>query len=90
MYNENLKNKHYSLVVTFSLFILVMASLVMVTLIQSNTENDFHNKLEEINYNSIDSINPLVINRAKQDTDKTANNIEIVEEIKRVYNIQVL
>lgn len=86
MNRENIKNKHYSLSVTFSFFILIMASLVMIVLTHDNNES----KLEQIDYANIESINPLVIDRSNQDIDKTSNNIELAEEIERVYNIEVL
>lgn len=87
MVKHEIKNKHYSLSVIFSLFIVIMASFVFMNL--TNTESK-QNKQEEVGYESIQSINPLVIDKSNNDIDKSASNIKLIEEIERVYNIDIL
>jgi len=88
MYNKNVGSKHYSLGITFALFIIIMSSLVIVALI--NTDNSSSSKLEEIDYGTIETINPLVLETSNQVVDKTNANIELVSEINRVYNLDVV
>lgn len=90
MYKKNIKNKHYSLVVTFSLFILVMSTLVTIVLLNKNSEDNLKDKLKEIGYSKIETINPLLLESADKEIDKTNVNIELVSEIGRVYNINVI
>ena len=90
MYRENMKNNYYFLAITFSFFILVMASVVIFTLVHDSNDESLDNMLEEVGYESLESINPLVIDKSKHVVDKTASNIELADEIKRVYNIEVL
>lgn len=88
MYNKNVGSKHYSLGITFALFIIIMSSLVIVALL--NTDDTASNKLEEIDDGTIETINPLVLETSNQVVDKTNANVELVSEINRVYNLDVI
>lgn len=92
MNENNMNRKHYSLGVTFSLFILIMASLAMIVTfkINDNDENKIKDKIEEIGYGKIETINPLVLESSEKVVDKKAANLNIINEIKRVYNLKVI
>jgi len=51
MHRKSIEKKHYSLGITFALFILIMSSIVITTLfIRGNQSNDIKEKLQEIGY----------------------------------------
>lgn len=92
MNKNNMDKKHYSLGVTFSLFILTMASLAMIVAfnINGNEENKARTKIEEIGYGKIETINPLVLESSEKVVDKKTANLDLINEIKRVYNLKVI
>jgi len=88
MGRRNVQTKHYSLGVIFALFILIMSSIVILTLL--NDSNEETTIFEEVNYGTLETINPLVIENSKHIVDKTDANVNLVSEIKRVYNLDVI
>lgn len=93
MNKENIEKKHYSLGITFALFILTMASLAMVAAFNINGRSDndkARKKIAEVGYGTIETINPLVLESSEKVVDKKAANVELVNEIKRVYNLEVI
>jgi len=90
MNKQDINNKHYSLAVVLSLFIVIMASTLMASIINEESNLDKQKKLEEIGYESIESINPLVLDKSNHEIDKTSSNIKLTEEIKRVYSIDII
>ncbi len=92
MQKNSIERKHYSLGIIFSIFIISMASIVAFTLYNKNlnTDTDFQSKIKEIGYGKVEAINPFVLEKSENTLDKTTMNIELVQEIKRVYNINVI
>ena len=87
MNSNNINKKHYSLVVIFSLFIVIMASLVIISIYHRNSENSSNLQYD---FGGIENINPLVLENSNNVIDKTNINIELTNEIKRVYNVDVI
>lgn len=93
MNKKNIDKKHYSLSVTFSLFILVMASLAILVAFNINSNEEtrtVRDKIREVGYGKIETINPLILESSERVVDKTNVNIDLINEIKRVYNINVI
>jgi len=91
MHRKSIEKKHYSLGITFALFILIMSSIVITTLfIRGNQSNDIKEKLQEIGYGKVEAVNPLILEESNNILDKTAANLELINEIKRVYNIDII
>ncbi len=91
MNRRNYDKKHYSLNVTISLFVLIMASLVVSTFIfRDNNKNNIQKKLQEVGYGQVEKINPLILEKSNNIVDKTTSNLELIGEIKRVYNLDVI
>ena len=91
MNRRNIDKKHYSLNVTISLFVLIMASLVASSIVfRNNNENNIQKKLQEVGYGQVEKINPLVLEKSNNVVDKTTSNLELIGEIKRVYNLDVI
>lgn len=91
MNRRNIEKKHYSLGVTFSLFILVMASFIVVSIfIKDKKDESLQNKIQEIGHGNIETINPLILEKSQQVLDKTTANIEIINEISRVYSLDII
>lgn len=92
MNKNNMDRKHYSLSVIFSLFILTMALFVMIITfnINGNDGNKTRSKIEDMGYGTIETINPLVLESSEKVVDKKATNLDIINEIKRVYNLKVI
>lgn len=91
MSKNNMEKKHFSLGVTFSLFIFIMASIVVIALFAKDKQNDsLQDKIKEVGYGKIETINPLVLERSEQVLDKTTANIELINEINRVYHLNVI
>lgn len=84
MYKKNINTTHFSLGITFALFILIMSSLLIINIISNDDVK------ESINFSEIATINPLVIGNERYESDVTSHNIKLVEEIKRVYSIDIL
>ncbi|MCL2859934.1 MAG: hypothetical protein FWF46_05140 [Oscillospiraceae bacterium] len=74
--------KRYSLIVTIVLFGVLMIAFMFIYKF-SNASNSFL-------YVKVDNINPLVIDKAVKEPDKTNANITIANEIKRAYNLDVV
>ena len=91
MNRRNIDKKHYSLNVTISLFVLIMASLVASSIVfRNNNKNNIQKKLQEVGYGQVEKINPLVLEKSNNVVDKTTSNLELIGEIKRVYNLDVI
>jgi len=88
MKRDELKIKHFSLSVILATFILAMSSFLIINLITKD-ETYLKSKLIDTEY-SIETINPLIIQKAKQEEDKTNINIELKNEIEKIYNIDIL
>ncbi|MDD2495740.1 MAG: hypothetical protein PHE29_11185 [Tissierellia bacterium] len=84
----NNRKKRYSLFITISIFIILL-STITISFVILDGKNEMKNR-EQIDYNMIKKINPLVIEKANAEENKTSSNIELVEEIKRVYGIDVV
>lgn len=89
MYKKNVANKHYSLSITLTLFIAIMASIVTLSSI-SSYKSQSSRIVNEISYSNLEMINPLLLEDTEHVLDKTNHNIELTQEIDRVYNIDVI
>ena len=91
MNKKNVQRKHYSLGVVFSLFIVVMSTLVVTAMfVRDNRNNDIQNKIQELGYGKIETINPLVLEKSNKELDKTTANLDLISEIERVYNLDIV
>lgn len=91
MSRRNFDKKHYSIVATISIFVLLMASIVIVVLFVRDSQNDsIQEKIQEVGYGKVENINPLILEKSNKVLDKTTSNLELVSEIKRVYNLDVI
>ncbi len=87
MYKKNIKSKHYSLGYTFALFIIIMSTLLIASML---TINNRGSQNLHIDYGTLSAINPLILESSNNVQDKTDINIELASEIKRVYNLDVI
>ena len=91
MSRRDIDKKNYSLVVTFVLFLIVMISIVIgVLFIRDKQNENIQDKIKEIGYGTIETINPLILEKSNQVLDKTTANLELISEIKRVYNLDII
>lgn len=74
--------KRYSLIVTIAIFIILMIGVILIYKFSNISNNSIYVK--------VDSIDPLVIDKAVKEPDKTNANITIANEIKRAYNLEVV
>ena len=85
--SESINKKHYSLVITFSVFIVIMASLIVFSIIYKDIYNDTSSSYD---FSKIETINPFLLESSNNVVDKTNANIALTNEIKRVFNIDVV
>jgi len=74
--------KRYSLIVTIVLFAVLMIVFIFIY--------KFSNASNSLVYAKVDKLDPLVIDKAVQEPDKTNANIIIANEIKRAYDLDIV
>lgn len=90
MNRKNIDNQMYSLRVIIICFAIAMSAILIGGLIKKVNRVAFDNKLEKVAYGDVEFINPLVLENSKKVLDKSNSNIEIAEEINRVYHLNVV
>jgi len=85
---RNNGKRRYSLFITISIFVILLSTITIIFIILDGKSEI--GKREQIDYGIVKKINPLVIEKANIEENKMSSNIELVEEIKRVYGIDVV
>lgn len=86
---KNNESRRFSILIIISLFTLIISTVVMGAVIK-NRVNGVQTDLESVGYGKINNINPILLENSDLQIDKTSHNIEIIGEIKRVYNVDVI
>ena len=89
MDNKNRQAKRFSIQIVVGIFTLIISTVIMIVVLGDRIDKAGDN-LINVERDSIDNINPLLLADTEIKIDKTSNNVDIINNIKKAYNIDVI